>query len=78
MPACACADPARRVEAVGARHAQVHEDDVGPELARELDRLLAVGGAADDLDPPVEREDRLERLGEEQVVVGDQDPTTSA
>ena len=30
-------------------------------------------GAADDGDPPVGREDRLERLGEETLVVGDQD-----
>ena len=29
---------------------------------------------ADDLDPPVGREDRLERLGEEALVVGDQHP----
>ena len=67
------ADRARGGEAVGARHAQVHEHDVGPELAREPDRLLAVARAADDLDPAVEREDRLERLGEEQMVVDDQD-----
>ena len=37
---------------------------------REPDRLFAVACVADDGDPLVPREDRLERLGEEAVIVG--------
>ena len=44
------ADPARGLDAVHARHADVHQHDVGPSRARQLDRLGAVAGLADDLD----------------------------
>ena len=44
----------------------------GLERPRELDRLAAVARLADDLDPLVGGEDRLERLGEQPVVVGDE------
>ncbi len=37
---------------------------------REPHRLPSVAGVPDDLDPVVAVEDRLERLGEEAVVVG--------
>ena len=45
----------------------------GCELPRERDRLVAVEGPADDLDPLVGLEDQLERVREEPLVVGDQD-----
>ena len=48
-------------------------DHVRLQPARKLDRLVAVGRAADDLDPLVGREDGLERLREEAVVVGDEE-----
>ena len=67
------ADLARGLEAVEHRHAHIHQDEVRAELPRELDRLAAVARLADDLDPLVCREDRLERLGEQPVVVGDED-----
>ena len=38
-----------------------------------LGRLTAVAGVGDDLDPVLPGEDRLERLGEEAVVVGYED-----
>ena len=66
-------DLARGLEAVEDRHAHVHQDDVRVESLRELDRLTAVTRLPHDLDPLVGREDRLERLGEEPVVVGDED-----
>ena len=67
------ADRLRRGDPVEDGHRDVHQDDVGPVVAGERDGLLAVRGAPDDGDPPVGREDRFERLGEEALVVGDQD-----
>ena len=46
--------------------------------AGELDRLRAVARVPDHLDPVVVGEDRLERLREEPVVVGDQDADRAA
>src|SRR5205823_12976510 len=66
-------DLARGFEAVEDRHAHVHEDYVGAEGARELDRLPAVARLTDDLDPVVGGEDRLERLCEQPMVVCDED-----
>ncbi len=47
---CGLADPTRGLDAVHARHAHVHEHDVGGELTRTLDRFLSGGGLADDDD----------------------------
>src|SRR2546423_9136021 len=66
------ADLARGFETIEHRHAHVHQDEIGAEPPRELDGLAAVACLADDLDPVVGGEDRLERLGEESMVVGDQ------
>ena len=57
-------------------HLQVHQHDVGPSLARELDGLLAVGGLADDVDADV-LEQHPQALAEDRVVVGDDDPQPS-
>ena len=57
------------VVAVDARHAQIHHDDVGIELAGKRDRLAAVECPADDLDPLVAAEDQLERLSKETLVI---------
>jgi len=43
-------DAARRLEAVHARHVDVHEHHVGPVLVDEIQRGLAVGDGADDTD----------------------------
>ena len=37
-------------EAVDARHREVEDDDVGPELGRERDRLVAAARLTDDLE----------------------------
>ena len=42
-------NPLRRGDAVEHRHLDVEDDEVGPQLLRELDRLLAVGGLTDDV-----------------------------
>ena len=42
--------PARRLDAVHARHADVHQHDVGRVRSAARDRLLAVAGLGDDLD----------------------------
>ena len=44
-------DVARRLDAAHARHVQVHDDDVGRELAHDPNRLGAGRGLADDLTP---------------------------
>jgi len=38
-----------RFESVDARHADVHEHDVGPDIAGQLHRLVPVRGLAHDL-----------------------------
>ena len=59
-------------QAVGARHADVHQHDVGALAAHELDRLLAVRGLADDLDVVLRVEQRAEPGADERLVVGQQ------
>ena len=64
---------ARGLEAVQHRHDDVHDDDVGPVVDRELDGLAPVGRLGDDDDPG-----GLERVAQDpagqRVVVGDDDP----
>ena len=55
-------------------HRDVHQHDVRVQRLGELDRLLAVLGATDDVEALVIGEDGLERAREEEVVVGDEDP----
>jgi hypothetical protein len=43
---------------------------------REANRLLPIARLADDGDPPVAAEDRLEGLGEEAVIISDQHADT--
>ena len=59
------------------RHRDVHQHDVGLLIAHEVDRRLPISGSADHGDAPVGRQDRLERLGEEAMIVGDHDPNTT-
>jgi hypothetical protein len=64
----------RRVAAiVGDRHADVHQDDIGLELAGEFNCLVAVLGLADDVDLVVSLEDQAEAAAHERLVVGEQD-----
>jgi hypothetical protein len=64
------ADRLRSFDPVQHRHRDVHQHDVGRELAHEVDGLLPVARVPDDGDTLVAAEDRLERLGEETMVVG--------
>ena len=67
-------EPARRLHAVEHRHADVHQDHVGPATLGERDRLGAVLGFADDLDLGSGSEDGPEPGAHERLVVADQDP----
>src|SRR5205814_9523617 len=66
------ADLLRRLDPVQQGHADVHQDDVRLERLRQLDRLPAIARAPGDANPRVAREDGLERLGEQAMVVGDE------
>jgi hypothetical protein len=65
-------DAPGRLEPTDAGHRDVHQHEVGPELARQPDRILAGGGQADDVDPPIGGKDRLEGFGEQAMVIDDQ------
>ena len=55
------------------RHFQVDHDDIRRQLARERDRLGAIGGFADDRHP-VRLEHPSQALAVEVVIVGEYDP----
>jgi signal transduction histidine kinase len=59
-------------EAVHAGHREVEEDDVGPEARREVDGLRSLVRVADDVEA-VLREQGLEGLSRQRMVVDDQD-----
>ena len=61
-----------RLDAVEVRHAHVHEDDVGVELARELERLHAVGRFAHELEVGPLLEHHAEAAAHERLVVDDE------
>ncbi|MCO5614894.1 hypothetical protein L7F22_069179 [Adiantum nelumboides] len=63
-----------RGDAVGAGHADVHEDDVRVVLAGRGDGLCAVGGLGDDVQVGLRAEQRAEPGADERLVVGEQDP----
>jgi hypothetical protein len=64
--------PARGLDPVHLRHADVHQDDVGSQLVDELDRLDAVRRLADDLEV-LAAEEGSERTPEAVVVVDHED-----
>src|SRR5207245_2507820 len=66
-------EPARRLEPVDARHADVHQHDVRAVPERELDRLPALARLADHLDRRVELEQLAEARPDERLVIDDQD-----
>ena len=74
MHACGCraADLLRCLKAVHDRHGDVHEDHVRVDGKREVHRLRSIPGVAHDLEPFIRRQDRLEGLPEQAVVVRDQ------
>ena len=63
---------AGRLDAVHDGHLHVHEHDVGPQRARQLDGLGAVGGLADDLEVVLDREDHPEAGPHELLVVDEE------
>src|SRR6185295_15691837 len=65
--------PARRLDAVDARHVEVHQDDVGLGLARALHGLLAIGGEGDELHVGQRLDETAEAVSDDAVVVGDED-----
>ena len=67
------AQAARGLDPVDARHAQVHEHDLGPVLGAERERLLAVGRGGHELDAVEQPEQRADALAHEALVVGEQD-----
>ena len=68
-------DFARRLDAIDARHPDVHQHDVGALLADDVDRLLAVRGFARDLQVGLGLDDHLEPCPDHGLVVdyGDAD-----
>ena len=62
-----------RLDAVDVGHADVHQDDVRPERARELNGLRAVLGLTHHLDPLPRVQDHPEAATDERLVVGEDD-----
>ena len=61
------------LDAADAGHVEVHQDDVGLQGGRGVDRGLAVGGLADDVHIGLGVQQRVQPLAEGFVVVADQD-----
>ena len=59
---------------VESRHADVHEDHVGPELSGQVHGVGPVGRRTDDLDVVAGVEQRLETGADQALVIGEQDP----
>ena len=55
------------------RHSEVHEDDVRVELLDERDRLVAIGGSADDLNVVHEPKHHRQPFADDAPAVGDYD-----
>jgi hypothetical protein len=67
------ANEARRLDTVTDGHRQVHDDDVRPMLARELDGLVARARTADHHEAIVVGQERRDQLGQLVVVLGNDD-----
>ena len=65
--------PAGRLDAVHAGHANVHQDDVGGVLCGGADGLLPRAGLAYNLDVAGRLEDGLEACAHHRLIVGDDD-----
>jgi hypothetical protein len=64
-------DALDRGHAVDARQPHVHQHDLGLEILDGLERLLAVGDLADDLEVVHLAEQEVESLADDRVVVDD-------
>src|SRR5713226_9162780 len=66
-------EAARRLDAVNAGHAKVHQDDVRMQRADGVDRGRSVGGLADDFEIRLGIEDHSKAGANERLVVDDED-----
>src|SRR5262249_48736141 len=64
--------PPGRRDPVEHRHAQVHQDDVGPQLSGLPQRLVAVAGLADDGDVGADVEEGGQRFPKQCLIVNQQ------
>ncbi len=64
--------PTGRLDPVEAGHAYVHQDDVGTLLGGEADRLLAVLGLADHVDPRRRTEQGSKAGAGQRLIVDDE------
>src|SRR5439155_22014319 len=71
-------EAARCLDAVEARHADVHENERGEQAPSLVDRLAAIRGLAHDLDVRRGLEELAETGADERLVVGDQDARAHA
>src|SRR4029450_5507863 len=71
-------DSPRGFQAVDARHANVHEDDVGAKPLRDVDRLQPITGLSDDRDLRVDLEELAETRADQRLVRGDAHPNRQA
>ncbi len=67
-------DPPRGRHAIEQRHRKVHEDQVRPQLGRQLHRLGTIGGFADDLEGTGADQKPDNALANARVVVDYQNP----
>src|SRR5262249_12060973 len=64
---------AEDVEAGGLREDQIEEHDVGARARDRRDGLRAVGGGADDLDAAAQRQEVLDALADELLILDEED-----
>jgi hypothetical protein len=67
-----------RLDPIKVRHANIHEDDIGPQLGREAHRFRPVVGFTDNLEVGSRLNDQAESVADERLVVGDQDANAHA
>lgn len=74
MPGFGGDDLACRLDAVEARHVQVHHDDIGEQLRGPRDCAFAICGFPDRPDAEQRVDQRPQPAAKGRMVVGDQDP----
>src|SRR5262249_19522075 len=67
-------DLASGLDAVGAGHLDVHQDDVRPHLAGPLERRTAVAGLGHDLDVVLGIQESADAGSDQGLIVGEDDP----
>jgi len=72
------AQPLGGLDPVAARHVQVHQDDVGAQLAGLADGVVAVDGRTDHLDARQQSDERDEPFPDDLLVIGYEHPDRRA